>query len=218
MGAARYAEKKFSVSAAAPVRGGPPCTLGGEIPTQNCATRTRMLMMSPIQEPKTPAWDRNASSSTEWPWICHARRKRMCARQMEPQVKIEESPLRACIQRKALSSELEAARNARNPTADESIMENTGRPLRSMYAKIFGACFCSARAVSVREEPYTDEFPTESTAIMMTTFITESRPWIPALNMAMTNGDAFASEFDDPVMRRFSLKGTKRPTRVNETM
>ena len=45
-----------------------------------------------------------------------------------------------------------------------------------------------------------EEFPTERTAIMMTTFITEGRPAIPASLIAMTKGEAFASELPDPLM------------------
>ena len=46
-----------------------------------------------------------------------------------------------------------------------------------------------------------EELPTERTAIMMTTFIIESRPVIPALLMAMTKGEALASEEDWPTRR-----------------
>ena len=41
-----------------------------------------------------------------------------------------------------------------------------------------------------------DELPTDNTAIIMTTFMTESSPPIPAFLIAMTNGDADASALD----------------------
>ena len=63
-----------------------------------------------------------------------------------------------------------------------------------------------------------DEFPTDNTAIMMTTFITLSNPLIPASLMAMTKGEALASDDAVPLSRRGSVYLTKRPIRVNETM
>jgi hypothetical protein len=50
-----------------------------------------------------------------------------------------------------------------------------------------------------------DELPTESTAIMMTTFMTDGRPTMPAFWMAMTNGEAAASASEWPVSRRGSV-------------
>ncbi len=50
-----------------------------------------------------------------------------------------------------------------------------------------------------------DEFPTDSTAIMMTTFITLSKPPIPASLMAMTKGEALASDDEVPFSRRLSV-------------
>lgn len=50
-----------------------------------------------------------------------------------------------------------------------------------------------------------EELPTDSTAIMMTTFMTESRPLMPASLMAMTKGEALASDEDVPLIRRGSV-------------
>jgi hypothetical protein len=74
----------------------------------------------------------------------------------------------------------------------------------------------SARAARVREEPYTDALPTERTAIMITTFMTEGRPLIPAFLIAITNGEAFASELLLPLRSWGLLYGTRTPTSVNE--
>ena len=43
-----------------------------------------MLRARPTQEPQTPAAARNGNSSRELPWYVHARRKRICAKQMDP--------------------------------------------------------------------------------------------------------------------------------------
>ena len=63
-----------------------------------------------------------------------------------------------------------------------------------------------------------DELPTDRTAIMMTTFITLSRPEIPAFLMAMTKGEALASDAAVPLSRRGSVYGTRSPINVKETM
>jgi hypothetical protein len=63
--------------------------------------RQRTLSANPIQEPATPNMAVKGSSSVLRPASFHARRKQMCERQMEPQVKKEERPERASSQLKA---------------------------------------------------------------------------------------------------------------------
>jgi hypothetical protein len=50
-----------------------------------------------------------------------------------------------------------------------------------------------------------EELPTLRTAIMMTTFITEGIPPMPAFLTAMTKGEAFASELPVPLRRSGSV-------------
>jgi len=80
-----------------------------------------------------------------------------------------------------------------------------------------GAWPCWARAARVRDDPKIDEFPTDRTAIKMTTFITEGRIFIPALLMAMTKGEDLASSELVPISL-LSPYGTNKLTMVNATM
>ena len=77
----------------------------------------------------------------------------MCARQMDPHVKIDERPERANIHEKASPDLLDAPIYPRKPRAEAMMIPTNGRPLRSMYVRSFGAWRCSANAASVREEP-----------------------------------------------------------------
>jgi hypothetical protein len=63
-----------------------------------------------------------------------------------------------------------------------------------------------------------DEFPTERTAMRMTTFMIEGTAFIPALRTAITKGEAFASAELLPLRSNGSLYGTKTDTIVRETM
>ena len=56
----------------------------------------------------------------------------MWARQMLPQVKIDDRPDKAIIQSKAAFCLFEPAKNARMPRMDAMPIETIGRPLRSM--------------------------------------------------------------------------------------
>lgn len=49
------------------------------------------------------------------------------------------------------------------------------------------------------------ELPTLRTEIMMTTFMTPGRTWMPAFSIEMTKGDALASADDVPSRRRGSV-------------
>lgn len=69
----------------------------------------------------------------------------------------------------------------------------------------------------MRVAPYMEEFPTERTAMRTTTFMTESRPCMPASAMAMMNGEALASTLERE-MRALLVYGTRRPMIVIETM
>ena len=94
--------------------------------------------------------------------------------------------------------------------ADATAIETRGRPFLSTYARIRGAWPCSAKAARVRVEPYMEELATERTAIMITAFITESSPVIPADLMAIMKGDVLdwtSFLFTNSEL----LKGTKRP-------
>ncbi|KAK3293094.1 uncharacterized protein B0H64DRAFT_205968 [Chaetomium fimeti] len=68
-----------------------------------------------------------------------------------------------------------------------------------------GAWPCSASAASVREEPNTDELPTEMAATRITPFMTEGRMVAPALSIAATKGLADASAMLVALSRRGSL-------------
>ena len=76
----------------------------------------------------------------------------MWQRQMEDQVKMELSPEVARSQEKASSCADEAEMKAKRPNMEAKTTANSGRPWRSMYAKMRGAWPCSPRAASVREE------------------------------------------------------------------
>lgn len=121
--------------------------------------------------------------------------------QIEVQLKIEANPEMANIQVKALprASSPAATIYDKKPNAEEKMIATSGRPDRSMYPRILGACPRSARAARVREEPYTAELPTLNTAIRITTFIIDGTASIPALRTAITNGEALASLEDAPI-------------------
>jgi hypothetical protein len=60
-----------------------------------------------------------------------------------------------------------------------------------------------------------EELATERTAIMITAFMTESRPWIPASLMAMMKGEVLeATTFRE--RRSGLLYGTRRPIIIIE--
>ena len=63
-----------------------------------------------------------------------------------------------------------------------------------------------------------EELPTERTATMMTRFMTEPRAGIPALVIAMTNGEALVSAEEVALRSRSSVYGTSRPTSDNDTI
>ncbi len=134
----------------------------------------------------------------------------MCAKQIEAQVKMHDRPDRARSHVKTWPAILVSDRYAIKPTHAAKAMLTIGRPFLSMYAKILGAWPCTASAASVREEPNSEEFATERTDIMITVFMTESSPMIPASVMAMTKGDAFESTLDR-VIKDGWLYGTSKP-------
>ncbi len=70
----------------------------------------------------------------------------------------------------------------------------------------------AAMACMVRVEPKVHEFATLITEMVITAFMTDGRPLIPASVIARTNGEAFVLLFDAP--RSFSESdGTTKPTR-----
>src|SRR5690349_3527656 len=99
---------------------------------------------------------------------------------------------------------------------EAKIIAANGRPLRSTYENILGACDCSAKEARVLEDPNMAEFPTLNTAIMITAFITLGSIVEPALSTAMTNGLAVAPTELSPPRRRRSLKGTRRLTKRSD--
>lgn len=62
-----------------------------------------------------------------------------------------------------------------------------------------------------------EELATLRTAIIITVFITESRPWILASEIAIIKGDALLSILSRP-NNRGSLYGTSKPTMPIATM
>lgn len=69
-----------------------------------CATNMAQFMESASHEPQTPKGVRQIKFSTRWPCISKALRKRICARQMDPQVMIVERPDRASSQLKTVAT------------------------------------------------------------------------------------------------------------------
>ncbi len=70
----------------------------------------------------------------------------------------------------------------------------------------------------MREEPKMALLPTEMTAMRMTAFMMPGRMAMPALSMAMTKGEAAVSAADLAPRSLGWLYGTRRLTRVRETV
>jgi hypothetical protein len=66
-------------------------------------------------------------------------------------------------------------------------------------------------------EPYIEEFATERTAKIITAFMAESRPVIPASLMAIMNGDVLEAT-SLTLTSSGLLEGTMRPIIAMETM
>lgn len=73
-----------------------------------------------------------------------------------------------------------------------------GRPDLSTYERNLGAMPRAARAWMVRVEPKVAELATLMTEIVMTAFMTDGRPLIPAFWIETTKGEALVLEPEAP--------------------
>lgn len=86
----------------------------------------------PHQLPTTPHRDVKTNSPVSRPRCFNTLRNRMCTRQIDSHVKIEERPDKAIIHEKTSAWLGDAARKPSSPNAEATRMPTNGRPVRSM--------------------------------------------------------------------------------------
>lgn len=100
----------------------------------------------------------------------------------ETVVKLENQP-------KAVDEELLTFRYERRPMANVARTETQGTPFLLHFAKTFGTCPARASAYKFRDPEYRKAFPDDHADERMIALMIDGRALIPALLMAMTNGD-----------------------------
>lgn len=96
-----------------------------------------------------------------------------------------------------------SANNAQNRIAA------SGRPRLVVRPKILGAFFESARPYRARDAVYKSDVLADQAEVRIAAFITEGSPFIPAVLIAITNGDRAPVDVVD--LRDALFDGTNKP-------
>lgn len=85
---------------------------------------------------------------------------------------------------------------ARSENTAQNTIDGKGNPFFVAYLKMLGAFPVSARPYNARDEVYKSEDAADHAEVRSAALITDGRPLIPAVLIAITNGDLAAVELD----------------------